>query len=128
MGFAVSADYRVKLPECEKKYKYLDLARELKKLGNMKVMIILIVPIGALATVTKGLVQELEDFEISGRVETIQTITLLGPAIILRRVLETREDFLSLKLQWKTISLPRSKMIIIISIDNDNGQTKQTYW
>ena len=31
MDFAVSADYRVKLKECEKKDKYLDLARKLKK-------------------------------------------------------------------------------------------------
>ena len=29
--FAVSADHRVKLKECEKRNKYLDLARELKK-------------------------------------------------------------------------------------------------
>ena len=29
--FAVPADHRIKLKECEKKDKYLDLARELKK-------------------------------------------------------------------------------------------------
>ena len=32
---AVLADHRVKLKECEKKDKYLDLARELKELWNM---------------------------------------------------------------------------------------------
>ena len=31
MDFAVSADHRIKPKECEKKDKYLDLARELKK-------------------------------------------------------------------------------------------------
>ena len=31
VDFAVSADHRTKLKECEKKDKYLDLARELKK-------------------------------------------------------------------------------------------------
>ena len=31
MDFAILADYRVKLKESEKKEKYLDLARELKK-------------------------------------------------------------------------------------------------
>ena len=31
VDFAVPADHRIKLKECEKKYKYLDLARELKK-------------------------------------------------------------------------------------------------
>ena len=51
--------YRIKLKECEKKDKYLDLARELKK--------------------------------------------LLRTARILRRVLDTWGDLLSLKLQWKTI-------------------------
>ena len=46
--FAVPADHWIKLKECEKRNKYLDLARELKKLWNMKVTIIPIV-IGALA-------------------------------------------------------------------------------
>ncbi len=31
VDFAVSADHRIKLKECEKRDKYLDLARELKK-------------------------------------------------------------------------------------------------
>ena len=43
---AVPADHRTILKECEKKEKYLDLARELKKLWNMKVTIVPIV-IGA---------------------------------------------------------------------------------
>ena len=66
---------------------YLDLARELKKLANMKMMIIPIV-IGAFGTVTKGLIQGLEDLEIRGRVETIQTRSA---------------RILSFKLQWQTI-------------------------
>ena len=40
-------------------------------------------------TVTKGLLKGLEDLEVGGRVETIQTTTLLGTVRILRRVLET---------------------------------------
>ena len=39
VDFADPADHRIKLKECEKKDKYLDLARELKKLWNMKVTI-----------------------------------------------------------------------------------------
>ena len=54
MEFAVLADHRVQLEESEKKHKYLDLARELKNLWNMKVTFIPIV-IGALGTVTKVL-------------------------------------------------------------------------
>ena len=65
----------------------------------MKVTIIPIV-IGAFGTVTKGLLKELE---VGGRVETIQTTTLLGTARILRKVLETWGDLLLLKLQWNTI-------------------------
>ena len=79
------ADHRIKLKECEKKDKYLDLARELKKL---KVTIIPIL-IGAFATVTKELLKGLEDLEVGVCVETIQTTTLLRTARILRRVLET---------------------------------------
>ena len=39
VDFAVPADHRINLKECAKKDKYLDLARELKKLWNMKVTI-----------------------------------------------------------------------------------------
>ena len=88
VDFAVPADYRIKLKECEKKDKYFDLVRELKKLWNMLVTIIPIV-IGAFGTVTKGLLKGLEDLEIGGRVETIQTTALLRTARILRRVLDT---------------------------------------
>ena len=87
MDFAVLAHHRVKLKENEKKDKYLDFARELKKLCNMKVTFIPIV-IGAFGTVTKGLVQGLADSEIKGQVETIQTIALLRLTRILIRVLE----------------------------------------
>ena len=72
----------IKLKECEKKDMYLDLARELKKLWNMKVTIILIV-IRVFGTVTKGLLKRLEDLEAGGRVETIQTTALLRTARIL---------------------------------------------
>ena len=53
VDFAFPADHRINLKESEKKDKYLDLARELRKLWNMKVTIVPIV-IGALGTVTKG--------------------------------------------------------------------------
>ena len=60
VDFAVPAYHRINLKECEKRDKYFDLARELKKLWNMKVTIIPIV-IGAFGTVTKGLLKGLED-------------------------------------------------------------------
>ena len=70
----------------------------------MKVTIIPIV-VGAFGTVTKGLLKDLEDLEVGGRMEIIQTIALLKTARILRRVLETWRDLLSPNLQWKTTSL-----------------------
>ena len=71
--FAVRADDRIKLKECEEKDKHLDLAREQKKLWNVQVTIIPIV-IGAFGTVTKRLLKGLEELEVGGRVETIQTL------------------------------------------------------
>ena len=88
VDFAVPTDHRIKLKECEKKDKYLDLARELKKLWNMTVTIVPIV-IGAFGTITKGLLKGLVELEVGGRVENIQMKALLKTPRILRRVLET---------------------------------------
>ena len=102
-----------------KENKYLDVARELKRLW--KVMVIPII-IGALGTIPKGLVRRLQEFDTRGQAETIQTTALLKLARIPRRVLETWRDLLLLTLQWKSISwswcekLSRSNMIIIIKI------------
>ena len=89
---------RKKKKKRKKKDTNLDLARELKKLWNMNVAVIPNI-IGALGTVTKWLVQKLEDLEIRGKGETIQTTTLLWLARILRTVLENWGDLLTLTLQ-----------------------------
>ena len=68
--WTVPADPIVKMKENKKKDNYLDLAKELNKQWIMKVTVIPIV-IGALDTVPKILVKELENLEIRGRVETI---------------------------------------------------------
>ena len=78
----------IKLKENEMRSKYLDLARELKKLWNMKVTVKPIV-IGALNTVTKRLIKGLEDLEIRERGKTIQTTASLRWTRIQRRALET---------------------------------------
>ena len=85
---AVPADHRIKLKECEKRDKYLVLAGELKKQGNMKVTILPIV-IDSFGTIIKGLLKGLEDLVVGGRVKTIQTTALLRTTRILRKVLET---------------------------------------
>ena len=70
VDFSVQADHWIKLKECEKKDKYLDLARELKKLWNMLFTITPVV-IGPFGTVTKRLLKGLEDLEVDERVETV---------------------------------------------------------
>ena len=63
----------------------------------MKVTFISIV-ISALGTGAEGLLKGLKDLEIRGREETIQTTALLRLARIVKRVLETWGDLLSLRL------------------------------
>ena len=54
--------------------------------------------------VKKRLIKGLEDLEIRRWMKLVQTNTLSRSVRILRRVLETWRELLSLKLQWKTIS------------------------
>ena len=60
MDFAVSAAHEVKLKESEKRDKFQDLARELKKWWNIRMTVLPIV-MCSLGTVTEGLVNELEN-------------------------------------------------------------------
>ena len=92
----------------------------------MKVTIVPIV-IGALGTVTKGLLKGLEDLEVGGRVETIQMTALLRTARILRRVQETWVDLLSLKLQWKpsaNTDVENSKWVNDNNNNNNNNNNR----
>ena len=88
-------------PPSENKRKLKE--RWISRTWNMKVTVIPVV-VGVLGTIPKGLVKGLEDLEIRGQVETIQTTALLRLARILRRVLETWGNLLSLRLQCETIS------------------------
>ena len=68
----------------------------------MKVTVIQLV-IGTLSTVTKGLVQGLEDLEIKRRAETIHSIIE-----IVQNTEKSPDDLsrlLSLKRQWKTLKI-----------------------
>ena len=55
VDFAVPADHRIKMKEYEKKDKYFDFVGELKNLWNMTIVPIVI---GAVGTVTKGLLRD----------------------------------------------------------------------
>ena len=85
------ADHSVKFFLSEKRDKYLDLARELKK--NMNVAVIPLV-IGTFGKISKSLVKGVEDIEIRGQVGTIQSPAFLRSVRILRRVLETYRDLM----------------------------------
>ena len=52
-----------------------------------------------------------KELEIRGRIETIQTKPLLSSAKILRGILETWGDLLSLRIRWKITSLPWSEKL-----------------
>ena len=86
----------------------------------MNVTIIPIV-IGAFGTVTKGLLKSLDDWEVGGWVDTIQTTAFLRTVWILRRVLETWGDLLSLKPQWKTQEANNNN-------NNNNNKVLKTGW
>ena len=66
----------------------LGIDRELNKTWNMRVTVIPIV-VGALETIFKDMEKSLEELEIRGRINTIQTSALLRLARILRVVLAT---------------------------------------
>ena len=75
-GLAAPADHRVKRKRCEKKDKYPDLTRVLKKPWDIKVKYISI-EIGAICTVTEGLITGREELEIRWWVDSIQSTAFL---------------------------------------------------
>ena len=60
MDFAIPTDHRVKIKENQKIDKYMDLARELKMLWNIKVIVIPTV-IVTLRTIPEGLEKRLTE-------------------------------------------------------------------
>ncbi len=87
VDFAVPYDTRVNTKESEKIEKYQDLARELKKLWNMKVVIIPVI-IGTLGTTPKNIRKRMDEIGIKIRISDLQKTTVIHSARILRKVLE----------------------------------------
>ena len=71
-----------------------------------------------LVQVTKGLIKGLEDLEIWGRVETIQTTALLRSARILRRVLETWVSKTTVKSSVNAGEKTRSLLLLLLLLSN----------
>ena len=68
----------LKIEESENRVKYLDFARELKKLWNMRVTVILIV-ISTLDPPPKGLLRRLIELAIGDHIDTIDQNTEQSP-------------------------------------------------
>ena len=73
----------MKITEMEKKNKYLDLTKELKKLLNMRVTVIPIV-VGVLEMVPEDLERRLKERYIRERIQTIKITSFFRMARILR--------------------------------------------
>ena len=86
IDFAVPYDSRVEQKELEKKEKYQDLARELKKIWNMKVPVTPVV-IGTLGATPKKLKKGLQDLGIETKIVELQKSAKIHTARILRKVL-----------------------------------------
>ena len=84
MYFTVLAYHPIKTKEREKIDRYQDLARELRNLWKMRAMLILIV-VDEIRMIPLGLGKAgMEELEIRGRFETIQSTALSKTGIILR--------------------------------------------
>ena len=87
IDIAVPGDIRVASKEMEKIEKYQDLARELRKIWQVKVKVVPVV-VGALGTIPKALGKHLDEIGTNVRVDLLQKAALLGTARILRKTLE----------------------------------------
>ena len=87
IDIAVPGESRVEAKEIEKVQKYQDLARELRKLWQVKVKVAPVV-VGALGTIPKALEKHFKEIGTSVRVELLQKAALLGTARILRKTVE----------------------------------------
>ena len=90
-------------------------------------MVVTVRPIAirTLGTVTKRMVKGVEELEIRGQIETIQTSILLRWARIRRRVVEICGDLLSLQLSKK----PSANFVVKNSqgINNNNYYNNNNY-
>ena len=87
IDFAVPGDSRIEDKEKEKIEKYQDLARELRRIWNLRVKVIPLV-VGSLGAIPKQFGNRLKDIGITAEIGQVQKTVLLGTARILRKVLE----------------------------------------
>lgn len=85
---SVPGDTRVVEKEDEKKEKYADLAYEVKKLWELRSVIVIPIVIGALGCLSERHLSYLATLGVGVSFETLQKAALLGTARILRKVLD----------------------------------------
>ena len=68
----------------DKMKKYQDLARELRKIWQVKVKVVPVM-VGALCTIPKALGKHLDEIGTNVRIDLLQKAALLGTARILRK-------------------------------------------
>ena len=83
---SIPSDRNITLKEIEKKSKYKDLELEIQRMWQMKTEVIPVV-VGALGTIKKGMVENITRVSERANVSETQTISMLGSARILRKVL-----------------------------------------
>ena len=87
INFAFPGDSRIEEKEKDKVEKYEDLGKELQKIWNVKVKIILLI-VGSLGAIHKQFGNRLKQIGITVGTTQVEKIVLLGTARILRKVLE----------------------------------------
>ena len=86
IDMTILSDRNIALKAIEKKSKYRDLALEIQRMWQIKTEMILVV-VGALGTVKKGMVENIKKVSERASLTEIQKICTLGSERILRKVL-----------------------------------------
>ena len=86
IDMTVPSDRNIAVKETEKKSKYKDLELEVQRMWHLKTVLILVV-VGALGTVKKGMVENIKKVSERATMTEIQKIYMLGSARIVRKVL-----------------------------------------
>ena len=85
---SVPEDTRVAMKEDQKREKYEDLAFEIKRLWDLRSVIVIPIVIGALGCLSQKHLSYLATLGVGVSFETLQKAALLGTARILRKVLD----------------------------------------
>ena len=121
IDFGIPYDTRVDDKEVKTIEKYLDLARELKKVWNMKVKVVPLV-VAALGTPANALEKILKNICIETKITELKKTALIHSSRILRKVLELSGVLLTLYLKNKSYPLLEIN-VRLFKINNNNNKS-----